>query len=193
MSVDVILNSIDQHAAAVQRLREELTPAISEAAAAIVRCLKSGGKLLLCGNGGSAADAQHIAAEFVGRYIAERRALPAIALTTDTSTLTAIANDYGYDQVFSRQVQALGRRGDILVAITTSGCSPNVLAAVHEARTLGLFCIGLLGRNGGKLRDVVDLPLVVPATDTARIQECHGLIGHLLCAAADAELLPATV
>ncbi len=188
-STEQILHDIDTHAAVVSAVRETLVRPIQDAAELVVQCFRGGGKVLLCGNGGSAADAQHIAAEFVGRFVTERASLPAIALTTDTSALTAIANDYGYDRVFSRQVQGLGKRGDVLVAISTSGNSPNVLEAVAAAKSLGIPSIGLLGRDGGKLRKVVDLPIVVPAAETARIQECHILVGHLLCAAADAALL----
>jgi phosphoheptose isomerase len=169
------------------RLRLELDRAAIARAARLVRdAVLAGKKLLLCGNGGSAADAQHIAAELVGRFVVERRPLAAIALTTDSSTLTSIANDYGYDQVFARQVDALGAPGDVLVAITTSGSSRNVVAAVAAARARGLVVIGLTGGNGGGFAASCDAGIVVPATSTARIQECHIAIGHLLCAAVDA-------
>jgi D-sedoheptulose 7-phosphate isomerase len=135
----------------------------------------------LCGNGGSAADAQHIAAELVGRFVADRRALPAIALTTDTSALTAIANDYGYDAVFSRQLEGLAQPGDVLIAISTSGNSANVLAAANTGKAMGVQVLGLLGGSGGKLLNACDDSLVVPSKTTARIQECHILIGHMLC------------
>jgi phosphoheptose isomerase len=183
-----MLQDIDEHLRAVRALRDSLAQQITAAAEMIVECLRGGSKLLLCGNGGSAADAQHIAAEFVGRFLAERDGFPAIALTTDTSALTALSNDYGFDRVFSRQVQALGRRGDVLIAISTSGNSPNVIEAVDAARIAGVRCIGLLGRDGGRLSNMVDLSVIVPANETARIQECHGLIGHLLCASADRAL-----
>lgn len=148
----------------------------------LIDALRQGRKLLLFGNGGSAADAQHIAAEFVGRFIHDRRALPAIALTTDTSALTAIANDYGYDEVFARQVRALGQRGDIALAISTSGNSPNVLRAVDACRENGIALIGLMGGNGGKLRGVVDVALCVSAfKESHHVQETHILIGHTLC------------
>jgi D-sedoheptulose 7-phosphate isomerase len=148
--------------------------------------LRRGCRILVCGNGGSAADAQHLAAELSGRYLKERRALAGIALTTDTSALTAIGNDYGFDQIFSRQVEALGRPGDLLIGISTSGNSPNVLRAVEAAKGLGLHTLGLLGRDGGKLKDQVDDALVVPSTVTARIQEVHQMIYHFWCEALDA-------
>src|SRR5881409_3275891 len=160
----------------------ESSGVIFEAALLITRCLRNGGKMLVFGNGGSAADAQHMAAELVGRFQRERRALPAIALTTDTSALTAIANDYGYEQVFARQVRALGVRGDVALAISTSGRSPSVLRAVEACRELGIETIGLTGGDGGTLAGLVDLCLRVSAsTDAARIQETHILIGHVLC------------
>jgi D-sedoheptulose 7-phosphate isomerase len=148
--------------------------------------LKRGCRILVCGNGGSAADAQHFAAELSGRYVKERRALAGIALTTDTSALTAIGNDYGFDRVFSRQVEALGRPGDLLVGISTSGNSPNVILAVEAAKELGLRTLGLLGRDGGKLRTLVDDALIVPCPVTARIQEVHQMIYHFWCEALDA-------
>jgi D-sedoheptulose 7-phosphate isomerase len=148
--------------------------------------LKRGCRILVCGNGGSAADAQHMAAELSGRYVKERRALAGIALTTDTSALTAIGNDYGFDHVFSRQVEALGRPGDLLVGISTSGNSPNILRAVESAKELGMQTLGLLGRDGGKLKDLCDDALVVPSAVTARIQEVHQMIYHFWCEAIDA-------
>jgi len=159
---------------------------VGEAADLVIAALEAGGKVLLFGNGGSAADAQHLAAELVGRLQRERRALPAIALTTDTSALTAIANDYGYDEVFARQIRALGRKGDVAVAISTSGNSPGVLKAVAACRELGVRTIGLTGGSGGQLVDAVECPLVVSSsTDTQRIQETHILIGHVLCELVD--------
>src|SRR5881409_1936730 len=167
----------------------ESSGVIFEAALLITRCLRNGGKVLFFGNGGSAADAQHLAAELVGRFVRERRPLPAIALTTDTSALTAIANDYGYDQVFARQVRALGAPGDVALAISTSGRSPSVLRAVEACRELGLRTIGLTGGDGGTLAGLVDLCLRVSAsTHAARIQETHILIGHVLCELVDRRL-----
>lgn len=143
--------------------------------------LRRGCKILICGNGGSAADAQHLAAELSGRYLKERRALAGIALTTDTSALTAIGNDYGFDSVFSRQVEALARPGDLLIGISTSGNSANVIKAVESAKLLGVRTLGLLGRDGGKLKGLVDDALVVPSTITARIQEVHQMVYHFWC------------
>jgi D-sedoheptulose 7-phosphate isomerase len=154
-------------------------------AADMAERLKRGCRILVCGNGGSAADAQHFAAELSGRYVKERRALAGIALTVDTSALTAIGNDYGYDQVFSRQVEALGRPGDLLVGISTSGNSPNVVLAVEAAKKLGMRTLGLLGRDGGKLKTLADDALVVPSPVTARIQEIHLMTYHFWCEAID--------
>lgn len=148
---------------------------------------QNGGKLLLMGNGGSAADAQHIAAEFVGRYKKERRPVAALALTVDTSILTCIGNDYGYDNVFSRQVEALARKEDVVIGISTSGNSENVIRGVEKAREIGAKTIGLLGNQGGKLKDKVDLAIVVPSKNTARIQEAHITIGHIICEILDEE------
>lgn len=153
-----------------------------------VQTLSMGGKIMLCGNGGSAADSQHLAAEFTGRFSQDRAPLAALALSTDTSALTCIGNDYGFEQVFSRQIIALGKPGDCLIAISTSGNSANVLAAVTSANRLNIRCIGLLGRDGGKLKNNCDVPIVVPSTVTARIQEAHILIGHSLCGAVEQQL-----
>lgn len=147
--------------------------------------IRRGGRIFICGNGGSAADAQHFAAELSGRYVKERRALAGIALTTDTSALTAIGNDYGFDQVFSRQIEALGQPGDLLIGISTSGNSPNVIRAVASAKDLGVRTLGLLGRDGGKLVHLMDESLVVPSTVTARIQEVHQMIYHFWCEVLD--------
>jgi D-sedoheptulose 7-phosphate isomerase len=154
-------------------------------AADMAERLKRGCRILVCGNGGSAADAQHFAAELSGRYLKERRALAGIALTVDTSALTAIGNDYGFDQVFSRQVEALGRPGDLLVGITTSGNSPNVILAVEAAKKLGMRTLALLGRDGGRLKDLADDALVVPSQVTARIPEIHLMTYHFWCEALD--------
>jgi len=173
------------------RVKMALDPAPIARAAELMRdAVLAGKKVLLCGNGGSAADAQHIAAELVGRFVVERRPLAAIALTTDTSALTAIANDYGYEHVFSRQVEALGAEGDVLVAITTSGSSKNVLAAVAVARTRGMKVIGLTGAKGAAFVAACDAGVAVPSTVTARIQECHIAIGHLLCEVIDEAFAP---
>ncbi len=152
--------------------------------------LRRGCKILICGNGGSAADAQHLAAELSGRYLKERRALAGIALTTDTSLLTAIGNDYGFEFVFSRQLEALARPGDLLIGISTSGNSANVIKAVESAQQLGVRTLGLLGRDGGKLKSMVDDALVVPSTITARIQEVHQMVYHFWCEILDTHFEP---
>lgn len=154
---------------------------IERAALAIIDSLKKGGKLFVFGNGGSAADSQHIAAELVGRFKMERRPLPAIALTTDTSALTSIANDYGYEFVFSRQIEALASKGDVALGISTSGNSKNIIEAFKKAGSLGLKVIALSGGDGGKMKDVADISIVVASRDTPRIQESHAMIGHILC------------
>ncbi len=174
-----------------QRTFEEL-PAldadIARAGSLIARCLAQGGKLLFCGNGGSAADSQHMASELTGRFIKERKPLAAISLTTDSSALTCIGNDYSFDEVFARQVRALGRAGDALIAISTSGNSANVRRAVDDARALGMQVIGLLGRDGGTIKPLSDAAIVVPSDVTARIQEAHILIIHTLCGLIEQEL-----
>jgi D-sedoheptulose 7-phosphate isomerase len=171
---------------------DALARPIAAAAEHMVQCLKSDRKIMSCGNGGSAADSQHFAAELINRFERERPALAAIALTTDTSTLTAIANDYHYDQVFSKQVRALGDAGDVLLAISTSGNSRNVIAAVHAAHECQMDVVALTGRNGGKMAEVLrstDMHICVPAQSTARIQEVHLLTLHCLCDAIDCLLL----
>jgi len=152
-----------------------------------VETLKNGNKILLCGNGGSAADAQHIAAELTGRYKTERRGLPAIAVTTDTSALTAIGNDYGYDRVFDRQIEALANNGDLIIGISTSGNSRNIINALKLGKELGCKTLGLSGRDGGAMNDICDINLVVPSNDTPRIQEMHILFGHIICQIIDNE------
>ena len=154
----------------------------------IIASYRTGGKVVLFGNGGSAADAQHIASELMGRFMLNRQALPAIVLTTNTSTLTAVANDYGYDAVFSRQVEALVNEGDVAIGISTSGNSPNVIEAMKMAKTKGAKTIGLTGGNGGKLAEVADLVLIVPSDITPRIQEAHITIGHIVCELVEKEL-----
>lgn len=177
---NLFLDSVREHLAVVgelPRLQEDLEAII----ALICGSIQTGGKLLLCGNGGSAADCQHIAAEFTGRFIQDRAPLPALALTTDTSALTAIGNDYSFSRVFERQVVALGRPNDVLLAVSTSGDSENVILAVEAANRLGLSTAGLLGRDGGRLRLLCNQSVVVPSQSTARIQEAHILIGHVIC------------
>ena len=165
-----------------------LDAAVEAGGRKLAQVLAAGGKLMFCGNGGSAADSQHLASELTGRFIKDRRPLAGIALSTDSSALTCIGNDYAFDEVFARQLSALGRPGDALVAISTSGNSRNVLRAVETARALGVFTLGLLGRDGGQLGRACDAAIVVPHTVTARIQEAHILIGHTLCGIIEAEL-----
>jgi len=173
-----------------EALAERGAESLARAAALCTASLQAGGKILLFGNGGSASDAQHIAAELAGRLSRERPALPALALTANTSDLTAIGNDYGFEHVFTRLVQAHGRRGDVAIALSTSGNSPNVLAAVKEARERGLTTVGLVGKDGGKLAPLVDCAIVVPSNDTQRIQESHITVGHALCELVDEALFP---
>lgn len=174
-------SSLKQHLEVFQTVLQTQIPVIEECAEIIYETLKNGNKVLLCGNGGSAADAQHLAAEFVGRYETERRAFPAIALTTDTSALTALANDYNFDRIFARQVEALAAENDCLIAISTSGNSPNVIEAVMKARSLGCRVIGMTGAKGKKLASLCDACILVPSERTARIQEAHITIGHIWC------------
>ena len=161
---------------------------VVQAAMQIVKSLRDGGKLLCCGNGGSAADAQHLAAEFTGRYLKERRALPALALHANTSSLTAIGNDYGFDHVFARQLEALGKEGDVLLGISTSGNSRNVLRAMEVAKSKSIYTIALTG-SGGKMIDLADCAICIPSEETPRIQECHILTGHIMCEIAEDMLL----
>jgi D-sedoheptulose 7-phosphate isomerase len=178
---DRIREAFEQHRRVLEATAEALRPAISDAARRITDALRSGGKVLVLGNGGSAADAQHFAAELVGRYRRERRAWPAVALTTDTSALTAIGNDYGFDEIFARQVRALAVPGDVVLALSTSGNSENVVRALVAAGQAGAFRIGMGGKDGGRMRAACDLALIVPSADTARIQEAHITILHVLC------------
>lgn len=185
---DRIAGIFEEHASVTRRFVAEYAPQIEAVARQMAGVLRNGNKLLFLGNGGSAADAQHLAAEFVNRFLVDRPALAAIALTTDTSALTAIGNDMGFDAVFARQIEALGRPGDLLVAISTSGNSPNVLRAVDTAARLGLATVGLSGGAGGGLATRVDTAFVVPSAETPRIQETHILLGHVLCGMVDALL-----
>lgn len=185
----LITNSLKQHIEVIQNLLFSEVDLIEKCSAMILETVESGNKILICGNGGSAADAQHIAAEFVGRYETERKALPAIALTTDTSALTALANDYGFERVFARQVEALGSKGDLLIALSTSGNSPNVNAAVMAARQIGCKTLGLTGSGGKKLASLCDACILVPSKRTARIQEAHITIAHIWCEIVDANFV----
>jgi D-sedoheptulose 7-phosphate isomerase len=165
-----------------------LDDTIAAAGRKLAALLANGGKLMFCGNGGSAADSQHLASELTGRFINDRRPLSGLALSTDSSALTCIGNDYSFDEVFARQVAGLGRAGDGLIAISTSGNSRNVLRAVATARQAGIYTLGLLGRDGGQLREACDAAIIVPSQITARVQEAHILIGHTLCGLIEAEL-----
>jgi D-sedoheptulose 7-phosphate isomerase len=176
-----IAREIQQSISVKTELGRAATDQIAEAATAILACLRAGGKLIAFGNGGSASDAQHMVAELVGRYAVKRQALAAIALTTNTSSLTAIANDFGFEEIFARQLEALAKPQDAVLAISTSGNSPNVLRALETAKTLGLKKIGLTGNDGGKLRDLVEICVIVPSSSTPRIQEAHSLVIHILC------------
>jgi D-sedoheptulose 7-phosphate isomerase len=184
--IDNILRSnIERSVEVHSQLLGACLPAMITAADALIRAYRSGHKALFFGNGGSASDAEHLAGEFLGRYLRERSPMPAVALAENMSAVTAIANDYGYEHVYSRQLQALAVSGDVAVGISTSGNSRNVLEAVRKARELGLFTIGLTGASGGQMRDLTDALIAVPSDDTPRIQECHILIGHALCDAVE--------
>jgi D-sedoheptulose 7-phosphate isomerase len=184
---DMLTASLEEHAEVFSKLGSD-TETIKECATLLLQTFKGGNKVLLCGNGGSAADAQHIAAEFVGRYENERMALPAISLTTDTSALTALANDYDFERIFARQVDALASPGDVLIAISTSGNSRNVISAVMKAREKGCRVIGLTGAKGKKLASLSDACVMVPSERTARIQEAHITVAHIWCEIIDAAL-----
>ena len=178
---------LENHFKVVQDMRK-IMPEVASAGLRVRTALEKGRKILICGNGGSAADSQHMAAEFVGRFVKERQSLPALALTVDTSLLTAVGNDYGFDCVFSRQVEGLGQEGDVLIAISTSGNSANVVRAVKTAKEKGIYVIALTGENGGILAKESDLCLAVPSQVTARIQEMHIMIIHMICEVAEADI-----
>jgi D-sedoheptulose 7-phosphate isomerase len=178
--MSIYLHNLKEHIALISMMHS-LDEEVLEVGSLAAQTLQTGGKILFCGNGGSASDSQHLAAELTGRFIKDRKPLGAIALTTDTSALTSIANDFAFEDVFARQVMALGRSGDLLVGISTSGNSKNIIRAVEEARALGMRTVGLLGRDGGQLRALCDHVIVVPSDVTARIQEAHILIGHTFC------------
>jgi len=177
----IIEFEFNEHLKTSRATMESIGDSLEIAAKMCIESLQSGGKILIFGNGGSAADAQHIAAELVGRYKVERKGLPAIALTTDTSALTSIGNDYGYDRVFDRQVEALAREGDVVIGISTGGSSRNVINGLLTAKDLGCKLIGFSGRDGGEMNTLCNVNLVVPAEDTPRIQEMHIVIGHTIC------------
>ena len=189
---DYVARYLGESAAAMQAFAEsgEARAVLARMGEAVARALQAGGKLLIAGNGGSAADAQHIAGEFISRLMFDRRPLAALALTTDTSGLTAVANDYGYEHVFSRQIMALGRQGDVFLGISTSGRSRNMLCALDAARDAGLVCLGLTGRDGGPMRERCDLILEAPSSWTPLIQQIHITAAHLICALAERALCP---
>lgn len=188
MTTSILRNNIERSLEIHNHFVEECLPSLAAAADALISAYRAGHKALFFGNGGSAADAQHLAAEFVGRYLRERDPMPALALSANTSAVTAIGNDYGYEEVFARQLRALATPGDVAVAISTSGNSLNVVEAAKCAQRLGLFTIGMTGASGGRLRDVVDVLIAVPSQETPRIQECHILAGHALCDAVEQAL-----
>ena len=180
-----IEKELEAHKKTIEAVIENLKPTILEACKLVVETINAGNKVLLCGNGGSAADAQHIATEFTGRYVSERRGLPAIALSTDTSALTSIGNDYGFERIFDRQVEALAKPGDLIWGISTSGNSENVINAFNTAKKHGCKTLGFSGKTGGKFVGNCDLNVIVPENITARIQEMHILIGHIICQTVD--------
>lgn len=181
-------SEFDEHATVLKETRAQLSAPFEKLLAAAETAIKNGGKILFFGNGGSAADAQHLATELTVRYKTDRAAIAAIALTTDTSALTAIGNDFGFDHLFSRQVAALGKKGDLAIGISTSGNSPNVLNALTEARKMGIVTVGFTGKTGGKMPALCDILLNVPSTTTARIQEMHIMLGQMLCGALELRL-----
>ncbi|MBW2984845.1 D-sedoheptulose 7-phosphate isomerase [Candidatus Woesearchaeota archaeon] len=186
--IDDIKRTIDESIDVKKKVSETLPGRIQDAANLIADSLKSNKKVLVCGNGGSAADAQHLAGELVGRFKLERKALPCIALTTDTSILTAWSNDYSFETIFERQVEALGQKGDVLIGISTSGNSANVIKALEKAKGLGIKTVTLLGKDGGKLKGMADVELVVPCNNTPRVQESHIMILHIICELIEREL-----
>lgn len=194
MTRDFIASQIAESRHTLSAMADDasLQNAAEAAAAACVTCLRGGGKILLAGNGGSAADAQHIAGEYVSRFMVDRPGLAAVALTTDTSIITAIGNDYGYDNLFSRQIQALGRAGDVFIGYSTSGTSRNVLQGFETARAAGLTCIGFTGNRGGPMHNLCDIVLAVPSAETPRIQEGHLVLGHIVCAIVERAMFPRT-
>jgi len=180
-------SELDRHETAVRQTRENLETPFADWVSSAISCLKQNGKIIFFGNGGSASDAQHLATELTVRYVKNRPALAAIALTTDTSALTAIGNDFGFDDIFSRQVEALCRPGDMVIGISTSGTSPNVIKALKAAKDLGAITVGMGGRDGGDLPDLCDIALIIPHKETARIQEMHITLGHGFCQALETE------
>ena len=187
--LDKIRQQLYESARIKRLIADTLSNTIARAAAMIANCIQSGGKVIFFGNGGSAADAQHLAGELVGRFKLERVAFPAMSLTTETSVITAVGNDYGYDMIFARQVEAHARTGDVVVGISTSGNSTNVVAGLEKAKQMGAKTIGLVGGNGGKTAEMVDIVLVVPSSDTPRVQEGHITMGHIICDIVESSLV----
>ena len=185
---NIIDKNFDEHYSTLELVNDKLDEIIELVGKLLAASLANGGTLFWCGNGGSAADSQHLAAELVGRFKKNRRALRSVALTTDTSVLTCVANDYSYNDIFSRQIEALGRSGDVLVGISTSGNSDNVIQALKTAKEMGLITIAMLGKDGGMTKKLVDYSLIISSNSTARIQEMHILIGHILCEIIEKEL-----
>ncbi|MBN2543552.1 D-sedoheptulose 7-phosphate isomerase [bacterium] len=185
---DKIINEIQQSIEVKEKIKEQAS-IIADIVKLMVTCIREGGKILVCGNGGSAADAQHFVAEIIGRYMMERKAFPAIALTTDTSILTAVGNDYGFDAIFERQVEGLGKPGDVLIGISTSGNSENVIRAVKKADELSMYAISITGKCGGKLAGLTCYNFDVPSNDTPRIQEVHGMVLHIIAGLLEEELI----
>ena len=185
---NIIHRNFSEHLQTIKLVREAHAEPIKKISQILAQSLANGGTLFWCGNGGSAADSQHLAAELVGRFKKNRKALRSLALTTDTSVLTCVANDYSYDDIFARQVEALGRPGDVLIGISTSGHSENLLRAFKAAKEMNLMTIAMLGKDGGTAKDLADLALIIPSDSTARIQEAHILIGHILCELIEVEM-----
>lgn len=185
---EIVVRELEESARVKKLVAKELAEKIAEASQLVIECFGKGGKLLLFGNGGSAADAQHIATELVCRFQKERKALPALALSTNSSLVTAQTNDLGFETIFSRQIEAWAKKGDIAIAISTSGNSPNILEGAKKAKELGMRTIGFIGKGGGELKNLVDLPLIVPSDDVPRIQEVHITIGHIICHLVEEEL-----
>lgn len=185
---DEIIQELEENSDTIKSIISNLSDEIANTVKLIINSYKNDRKVILMGNGGSAADAQHIAAEFIGRFKLERKSLPAIALTTNTSIITAIANDYGYDMVFSRQLESLAENGDILIAISTSGSSPNILRGIEIAKSKNIKIVGMTGRSGGKMKDIVDILINIPSDNTPRIQEAHITIGHIICGIVETHL-----
>ncbi len=185
---EIVIRELEESARVKKLVAQELAEEIVKASQWVIECFKTGGKVLLFGNGGSAADAQHIATELICRFQKERKPLPALALSTNSSLVTAQANDKGFDTIFARQIEAWAKAGDVAIAISTSGNSPNILEGVKRAKEKGMKTIGFIGKGGGTLKDLVDLPLVIPSDDVPRIQEAHITIGHIICYLVEKEL-----